>query len=54
MPVVTASHPLLIIHALLDDNPLAIASHDEAVQIELKTIANRVVIDPGGKSAGSD
>src|SRR3954471_6864563 len=54
MPVVTASHPVLIIHALLHDDPLAVASDNEAMEIELKTIANGVVIDPGGKSAGSD
>ena len=54
MPVVTAGHSCLVVHALLDDDPLPIARHNEAVQIELKTVADGIVIDPGGKPAGAD
>src|SRR5687768_16022037 len=54
MPVVTAGHSRLAVHALLNDDPLTVARHNEAVQIELKTVAHSVIIDAGRKPAGAD
>src|SRR5262249_61164072 len=37
-PVIAASLLLVAIHPLLDDDPLAVIAHDEAVQIKIKAI----------------
>src|SRR4051812_22919974 len=49
MPVVTARHAGLIVHALLDHDPLTVPRHNEAVEVELKAIADSIVIDAGRK-----
>src|SRR5436190_14151105 len=45
MPVVAAGEPRRDVHSLLYDGPLARARHDEAVEINLKAIGDRVVVD---------
>src|SRR6478672_5956772 len=52
MPMIAPGHSRLAVHPLLDDHPLAFGGDYEAVQIELETVANSIVIDSGGKPAG--
>src|SRR4051812_19446170 len=51
MPMISAGHACLVVHALLNDDPVPVLRDDEAVQIELKTVADGVVIDSGRKPA---
>src|SRR6266508_5713157 len=54
MPVIATSHPAAIVQALLYDGPLAVRRDDEAVQIDLKAVSNRVVVDARRQTAGAD
>ena len=44
-PMVAASRAARIVHALLNDGPVAIVSDDEAVQIEVETILDGGAVD---------
>src|ERR1700722_6615362 len=44
-PMIAASRAARVIHALLDDGPMAIIGDDEAVQIEVKTILHGGAVD---------
>ena len=50
-PVIPASRLPVAIHPLLDDNPLAIVGHNEAVQIEIKAILNGGAVHLGDEPA---
>ncbi len=54
MPVIAASEPGLDVHALLHHDPFAGGGHNEIVQVKLKAIGDRIVIDPRGKATGAD
>src|SRR6266567_76162 len=54
MPMIAASHSAVIVQALLYDGPLAVRRDDEAVQINLKAVGDRVVVDARGQTAGAD
>ena len=43
-----------IIHALLHDRPVAFATEDESMKIELEAIGNSIVVDARGETAGAD
>src|SRR5262245_20548000 len=43
--MVTARHAASIVQALLDHSPVAIRGEDEAVEIDLKAICDRIVVD---------
>src|SRR6186713_718841 len=53
MPVVTASETAGLVHALLHDRPVAVLCENERVQVDLKAVAHRVVVDASGEAAGS-
>src|SRR5205814_8797029 len=53
MPVITPRQSAGPIHSLLHYGPLASRTHDKAVQIELKSVGNRIVIDSRRKPAGT-
>src|SRR6202042_2409993 len=44
-PMVAASRAARIVHALLDDGPVAVVGDDEAVQIEVETILHGGAVD---------
>ena len=54
MPVVTSSHACLAVHSLLHDDPVPFPRDDKRMQVELKAIANRVVVHASRQSAGAD
>src|SRR6266542_6518170 len=54
VPVIPTSYSPPIIQTLLHDCPLAIRRHDETVQVDLKSIGNRIVVDASGESTGAD
>ena len=54
MPVITARHSAAIVQALLYDGPLAVSRQDEAVQVNLKAVSNRVVVDARGQTTGAN
>src|SRR5947207_7875887 len=54
MPMVAAGHSAAIVQALLYYGPLAVRRDDEAVQVDLKAVGDRVVVDAGGQTAGAD
>src|SRR5580704_2051372 len=45
MPVITPRHTADGVHALLDDGPRAGSQNHKRMQVQLKAVANRVVID---------
>jgi hypothetical protein len=53
MPVIAARQSRLLVHPLLDDRPLAVPGQEEAVQINLESVGDGVVIHLGGEPAGS-
>ena len=53
VPVVTASQMARRIHALLNDGPFAGRADNEGMQVELESVADGVVIDAGGETAGA-
>jgi hypothetical protein len=52
--VIAASHSTAIVQTLLHNRPFPIRRHHETVQVNLKSVGNRIVVDPRGKSAGTD
>ena len=53
VPVIAAGEAVVLVHALLDDGPLAGFVNDEGVKVELKAIGDGVVIDASGEAAGA-
>src|SRR5689334_19871591 len=53
MPVVATGEPRLLVHALLHHRPLAVCGQDERVQIDLKPVVHRVVVDARREPAGA-
>src|SRR4029078_13135475 len=51
MPVIAASHAVVIFQALLTDRPFAIRRDNETVEIDLKSVRDRIIVDPSGESA---
>jgi hypothetical protein len=51
MPVVAARLPLVAVHALLHDGPLAVVGDEEAVQVEVETVLHRGAVDLGDQTA---
>src|ERR1051326_6354454 len=51
MPMVSAGHSFFGIQTLLHHNPLLIGSQNEAVKVNLKTIADSVIVNAGCKTA---
>src|SRR6266550_6308421 len=54
MPVIPASHPITIIQTLLHHGPFATRRHDETVEVNLKPVGDRIVVDARCESAGAD
>ena len=54
MPVVAAGETGFIVQALLHDSPVARGGDSEAVEIDLESVADGVVIDLRRQAAGSD
>ena len=54
VPVVAASHPAPIVQSLLYHGPLAVRAHNEAMEIDLKAVGDRIVVDPRGEPTGVD
>src|SRR5690242_9798988 len=52
VPVITPGHAALIVQSLLDHGPLTVRSHDEVMQVDLKTVSDRVVVDASREPAG--
>src|SRR5690349_4374107 len=52
VPVITPRHAALIVQSLLDHGPLTVRSHDEVMQVDLKTVSDRVVVDASREPAG--
>src|SRR5436853_7882938 len=54
MPMIAAGHSAAVIQALLYYGPLAVRRDDEAVQVDLKAVSDRVVVDARGQTADAD
>ena len=54
VPVIPASHSAPIVQTLLHDGPLALRSYDETVEVNLKSVGDRIVVDARGKSTRAD
>src|SRR5262245_20216555 len=54
MPVITARQAASVIHSLLDNRPFAVGCDDERVEINLKPVSNRIVINSRREAAGPD
>ena len=54
VPVVAPRQAARLVHALLDDGPLAVSSQHERMQIDLKAIGDRVVVDARRQAARPD
>jgi hypothetical protein len=44
-PMIAASRATQVVHALLDNGPMAIVGDDEAVQVKIKSVLHRCAID---------
>ncbi len=53
VPVIPACLPLLTVHALLDDGPLAVIGDEETVQIEIEAVLHGSAVDLGHQTAGA-
>src|SRR5947207_1903694 len=51
MPVIAAGHAAAIVQALLYNCPLAVCRDYETVQVNLKAVSDRVVVDARGQTA---
>ncbi|MDB6166637.1 MAG: hypothetical protein JWQ83_1777 [Lacunisphaera sp.] len=51
MPMVAPRLPLVLVHALLDDGPFAVAGHEEPVQVEIEAILDGGAVDLGHQAA---
>ena len=49
--MIAASLPAFAIHPLLNHGPLAVISHDEAVQIKIEAVLHRGAVDLGYQPA---
>ena len=54
MPVIAPGQPGGLVEALLDDRPLALGGDHERVQVDLESVGDGVVVDPGREAAGPD
>src|SRR5436853_7590940 len=54
MPMISPGHSAAIVQALLYYGPLAVRRDDEAVQVDLKAVSDRVVVDARGQTADAD
>src|SRR5579883_766385 len=54
MPVIAPRTAGVVVHALLDDSPLAFAAQNESVQVELKAVGDRIVVDTRGEATATD
>src|ERR1700752_5069091 len=52
--MVSPGQAALIVKPLLHDGPLTFSGQDKAVEINLKPVADRVVVHTGREPAGSD
>ena len=52
MPVIAARLPLVAVHALLHDGPMAVIGDEEAVQVEVEAILHGGAVDLGDQAAG--
>jgi len=50
-PVIAPCLAVLSVHALLDNDPLAVISHDEAVQVKIKDVVHGGAVDLGDEAA---
>ena len=53
VPVIAPRQPARLVHPLLHDRPLAVGGDDERVQVDLKSVVDRVVVDARGQPAGA-
>ena len=53
MPVIAPCLPLIAIHALLDDGPMALIGDEETMQVEVEAILHSGTVDLRDQSAGS-
>src|SRR5438034_6634484 len=54
VPMIAARHSACLVHSLLHDSPLAVGREDKRMQINLKSIGDRVVVDSCRETAGSN
>src|SRR5579884_1310564 len=53
MPMVAARQPGGLVHALLHHRPITSVADNEGVQVELKSVGDRIVIHAGSEAAGA-
>ena len=53
MPVVAARLPLVAVHALLHDGPMAVVGDEEAVQVEVEAVLHGGAVHLGHQPAGA-
>jgi hypothetical protein len=51
MPMVAAGLLAVAVHALLDNGPFPVISHEETVQVEIEAILDSGAVDLGNKPA---
>ena len=51
--MITTRHAGAVIQALLHDRPLPVRGDNEAVQVNLKAVSDRVVVDARSQTAGT-
>ena len=54
MPMIAPRHAVVLVQALLHHRPLAVRRYDKTMKIDLKSVGDRIVVDPRGKPAGPD
>ena len=54
VPMISAGEAARVVHALLHHRPLALGSNNERVEVDLKAVRNRVIVDSRRKPAGAD
>ena len=52
--MIAASQPASIVQTLLHDGPFALRSDDEAVEINLKSVGDGIVVDSRSEPAGAN
>src|ERR1043166_927179 len=53
VPMISTRHAPAIIQPLLDHGPFAFRSHEKTMEVDLKAIGDRIVVDAGGQTTGS-
>src|SRR5205085_4049848 len=53
MPVITASHGAISVHALLNHDPFTVGGNHETVKVKLESVLDRVVVHPRGQAAAA-